>query len=222
VLSASGMQIVRHALDPSTDLPYPEVAVRSDGSVVATATGIASVGAGPFRRFTRTWAWDPASQSFRLVSDVPEPPRYRIHVLLDADAAARRGDAQTALDLYHRVVLDDSLQDWLDPAAERANLAGYAMFRVVLTYLQMHDEGDAQKAYGILQNQYPSGTVGRAYASMATAFWDVYTETNDQALGCQEARDFAESHADDVLTPLNFGYANPAYMSADVCLAEGP
>jgi len=222
VLSASGTQIVRHGLEPSADLAYPEVTIGAGGSVVVTATGIGSVGAGPFRRFTRTWAWDPSDQAFALVSDEREPPRYRIHALLDADAAALLGDLQAALDLYHRVVLDDSLLDWVDPATERANLTGYSMFRVVLTYLQMNDEGDAQKAYGILQNQYPSGAVGQAYASMAQAFWDTYTETHDQVQGCLAARDFAEAHLDEILTPLYFGYANPAYTPADICSAEGP
>lgn len=222
VLSVSDTRVIRHGLDPSSDLPFPEIAILTDGSVAATATGVGSVGAGPFRRLTRTWAWDSASQAFRLISKELEPPRYRIHVLLDADAAARQGDLETALDLYHRVVLDDSLVDWIDPSTERANLTGYAMFRVILTYVQMNDEGDAQKAYGILQNQFPSGAVGRAYASMAQAFWDSHVETDGQARGCQAAIDFAASHADEILAPLYFGYANPVYTAADMCVAEGP
>jgi hypothetical protein len=220
VLSASGTQIIRHALDPSVDLPYPEVTIAADGSVAVTATGIGSVGAGPFRRFTRTWVWDPGIRAFGLVSDEFEPPRYRIHVLLDADASARLGDLRGALDLFHRVVLDDSLLDWVDPATERANLTGYSMFRVVLTYLQMNDEGDAQKAYGILQNQYPSGAAGRAYASMAQAFWDTYTASADLIPACEAAREFADGHADEILAPLYFGYANPVYTPADVCPTE--
>jgi hypothetical protein len=220
VLSATGAQVTRHALDPSADLPYPEATIGADGSLAVTATEIGSIGAGPYRRFTRTWVWDPANRAFRLDFEEFEPPRYRIHVLLDADAAARLGDLQEALDLYHRVVLDDSLLDWVDPTIERANLTGYSMFRVVLTYLRMNDAGDAQKAYGILQNQYPDEAVGQAYAAMGQAFWDVYTATNDLEQGCRAARDFAESSADEVLTPLYFGYANPVYTPADVCPTE--
>jgi hypothetical protein len=222
VLSAAGTRVLRHALDPSEDIPYPEATTTTGGSVAITATGIGSVGAGPFRRFTRTWSWDPAAGQFDLASEVYEPARYRIHALLDADAAARSGNLQTALDLYHRVVLDDALLDWVDPVAERANLTGYAMFRVVITYLRIKDEGDAQKAYGILQNQYPSGSVGQAYAALAKAFWDAYTATGDLEQGCGAARAFAESHSDAVLTPLYFGYANPTYTAAEVCPDEGP
>jgi hypothetical protein len=220
VLSASGTQLIRRALDPSSDLPYPEATIAANGSVAITATGIASVGAGPFRRFTRSWDWHPGNQAFQLASEELDPPRYRIHALLDADAAARLGDLKGALDLYHRVVLDDSLLEWVDPATERANLAGYSMFRVVLTYLQMNDWGDAQKAYGILQNQYSSGAAGQAYAAMAQAFWDAYTATDDLEQGCRAARDYAEAHAEEVLTPLYFGYANPMYTPADVCPGE--
>jgi hypothetical protein len=220
VLSASGTQVVRHALDPSADLPYPEVTIAADGSVAVTATGIGSVGAGPFRRFTRTWVWDRPSQVFRFASEESEPPRYRIHALLDADAAARRGEPQAALDLYHRVALDDTLLDWADPLTERANLTGYAMFRAVLTYLEMNDEGDAQKAYGILQNQYPAGAVGQPYASMAQPFWDAYTATQDLEQACLAAREYAESHAEEILTPLYFGYANPVITPADICPVE--
>ena len=222
VVSASGPQVLRRALEPSDDLPYPEVTRAAGGSVAITATGIASVGAGPFRRLTRSWEWEPIDQSFRLASEQSEPPRYRIHVVLDADAAVRAGNLQEALDLYHRVALDDSLLDWVDPTAERANLTGYSMFRVVLTYLQMNDLGDAGKAYGILQNQYASGSSGQAYAAMAQAFWEASTATDSYEQGCQAAQAFAEAHTDEVITPLYFGYANPTYAPIDLCPISSP
>jgi hypothetical protein len=221
ILSAAGTQIQVHRLEPTADLPYPEVDLPPAGPVSITGTGIASVGAGPFRRQTRTWAWDAPSQSFVLAAEVLEPPRYRIHVLLDGEAAARRGEWTTALDLYHRAVLDDALLDWVDPAPERANLSGYSMYRVVVTYAQMGDQGDAQVAYGILQNQYLDGSVGRAYADLARAFWEAYTDGGDLARGCSAARAFAEAHKTEVLDPLYFGYANPAYTPEDVCSAAG-
>jgi len=220
-LSAAGTQIQVHRLEPSADLPYPEVDLPATGRVSIIGTGIASVGAGPFRRLTRTWAWDAPLQSLVLASEVLEPPRYRIHVLLDAETASRRGEWTTALDLYHRVVLDDALLDWVDPVAERAHLTGYSMFRVVVTYVQMGDQGDAQVAYGILQNQYFAGSVGRAYADLAQAFWETFSANGDLARSCLAARAFAAAHTTEVLDPLYFGYANPAYTPEDVCPAAG-
>lgn len=221
LLTGEGTKSRIHPLESSTDLPYPEVDLRTSGTVSITATGIASAGAGPFRRLTRTWVWEASSQSFVLASEVLEPPRYRIHVLLDAEAASRRGEWTTALDLYHRVVLDDALLDWVDPITERANLSGYSMVRTVVTYAQMGDQGDAQVAYGILQNQYVSGSTGRAYADLAQAFWEIFSATSDVARSCQAARAFAEAHKTEVLDPLYFGYANPAYTPEDVCPATG-
>jgi len=222
VLTAAGARIMVHRLEPSADLPYPEVNLRTIGRVSITGTGIGSVGAGPFRRLTRTWTWDASAQSFLLTSELLEPPRYRIHVLLDAEVASRRGEWTTALDLYHRVVLDDALLDWVDPAAERANLSGYSMFRVVVTYTQMGDQGDAQVAYGILQNQYAPGSVGRAYADLARAFWETWTAGGDLTQSCSAARAFAAAHTTAVLDPLYFGYANPAYAPVDVCPGDSP
>lgn len=222
VLSISGTRVIRRALEPSDDMPFPEINVSADGTVAATAAGIGSAGAGPFRRFTRTWIWDPIREEFRLASENHEPPRYRVHALLDAEAAGRHGDLQGALDLYHRVVLDDTLLDWLNPTTERAHLSGYSMFRTVVTYLRMNDVGDAQKAYGILQDQYPPAAIGQAYAALAKEFWDAYQATGDLERGCQAARDFAASHTDEVLTPLYFGYANPTFTAADICPTDGP
>jgi hypothetical protein len=61
-LSASDEQLLRRALVSSDDLPYPEVRRAADGWVEIAATSIASVGAGPYRRFTRSWEWNPADQ----------------------------------------------------------------------------------------------------------------------------------------------------------------
>ena len=220
VVMAAGTFLVRARLDPTLDLPYPEVQHLSDGRLAVTGTGIASAGAGPFRQVTRTWAWDAAQQGFAVVSETLEAPRYRIHALLDAQAAARRGDGEAALDLYHRVILDESLLDWADPETERANLRAFGMYRVVVTYASQGDLGDARVAYGILQNEFVDGSTGQIYARLAKAFWDVFEQTADLRQSCLAARAFAEAHRTAVLDPLYFGYANPAFTPGDVCPAN--
>jgi len=218
---AAGGNLTRARLDPTLDLPYPEVQLIPDGRLTVTGTRIASAGAGPFRQVTRTWAWDAAQQGFAVVSETLEAPRYRIHALLDGEAAARRGDWDLALDLYHRVVRDEALLDWADPVSERANLTGYSMYRIVVAYASKGDRGDARVAYGILQNQYLDASIGRAYAQLATAFWDAYSQADDVESGCLAARAFAEAHRQELLDPLSFGYANSAFTPGDVCPANG-
>ena len=222
VLSVFDTRLRRLPLDPSDDLPYPEVNRAAGGSVNITATGIGSAGAGPFRKLTRSWDWNPVDQGFRLVSEQIEPPRYRIHVALDADAAARAGDLRQALELYQRVALDDSLLDWVDPATEQASLIGYSMFQALVLDTRIGDQGEPDKAYGVLQNQYPAGAVGHAFAVMAQAFWEAYGATGDVERGCQAARAFAEAHTDELFTPLYFGYANRTLAPADLCPVGPP
>jgi hypothetical protein len=206
----------------SDDLPYPGVDIvgpAQDGSygLAVTGTGIASAGAGPYRQRTRTWNWDAAAQALIPGPDVLLPSDFRIHVVLDADQAALAGDYAAAHDLYYRVVTDESLQDVEFSPEPRDHLIAYAMYREVVTYVLMNDLGDAQVVYGILQNSYPAGAPGHAYAELGTAFWDLYSASEDLAASCQAARAYAEAHADEVLSPLYYGYANPTYTAAEVC-----
>ena len=96
------------------------------------------------------------------------------------------------------------------------------MYRIVVAYASKGDQGDAKVAYGILQNQYLDGSTGAAYAALATAFWDAYGPADDVELGCRAARAFAEAHAAEIVDPLYFGYANPAFAPADICPGRGP
>lgn len=126
----------------SDDLPYPEIEIvgpADDGTyqLAVTGTGIASAGAGPYRQRTRTWSWDASAQALVPGPDAPLPSNFRIHVVLDADAAALAGDFTGAHDLYHRVVTDETLQDVEFSPAPRDNLIAYAMYREIVTYVLM-------------------------------------------------------------------------------------
>lgn len=214
---------ISQALDgTSEDLPTPTIELigpKDSGAfdLAVTATGIASVGAGPFRPRTRIWSWEPSRQLFVVSAENLHSTSYRVHVLFDADQALRAGDYRTALDLYYRVTTDESLDEWMPGTNERQNLSAFALFHRILAYVKLNDLGDAQVVYGILQNSYPAGSPGRAYAELATAFWDTYQAKADLRAGCASARAYAELHASDVVDPLYFGYANPVYGVADIC-----
>ncbi len=218
----NGATLVDRLEGSSDDLPNPTYHVTpagagGSGRVEVQGTGVGSVGAGPYRPVVRTWSWDPHAQRFVVTRETTLPTNYRIHVLHDADRAYLEGDYALAQDLYHRVVTDDSLDDWEAGESGRQNMAAYATFRKVLTYLRMGDQGDAQVAYGILQNGYPEGSAGRGYAQMARAFWEEYGASNDLALACAAAQTFAQAHPTEILDPLYQGYANPTYTPQDVC-----
>jgi tetratricopeptide (TPR) repeat protein len=145
-----------------------------------------------------------------------EPPRYRIHVLHDADAAFKSGDYETAIVLYQRVINDQALLDWVDPPVEQANLGAYARFKLIVLSTQSGQTDEAERYFIELK------------AGPETGNWHDYIDMADTYLqgvaiashGCPAARDYAETHAGQILSSLGstaFGYANPDYTPEDVC-----
>jgi hypothetical protein len=149
----------------SADLPYPNIEVRDpDGDGIfqleVTGTGIGSVGAGPQREITWVWSYAPGTGMWDKTSESLGTSNYRIHVLQDADTAARQGDYQKALVLYQRVVSDPTLQDWVDPEKEQAELGAYARFKIMVLYLILGQEDFASTAFQEMRNTYPSNSLG--------------------------------------------------------------
>jgi len=204
----------------SDDLPYPDVKMRDTGGGIytldVTGTGFGSVGAGPYRVRTRAWSYDPAGSRWKVSGETLEPPRYRIHALHDADAAFEAGNYETAIVLYQRVINEQALLDWVDPPVEQANLGAYARFKLIMLYTQSGQTDEAERYFVELE------------AGPAAGNWQAYTDMADTYLqgeavaghGCPAARYYAETHADQILSPLGsaaFGYANPDYIPEDVC-----
>ena len=203
----------------SDDMPYPKLAIESDGPgapavITVTATGIGSVGAGPYRMWTRSWTWDAASQTFQPGEAVFEAPRYRIHLLYDADDAYNRGDIAAALDLYNRVIEDDTLLDWPGPGERRAQLSAYAAYRRVLAMLVSGDVEQAQAESATRLTGTDPTTA--AFAELARRL--IAGASQDALAGaCAQVPAFAGDHADDLLAFLDFGYANRSYSAHDLC-----
>jgi len=206
----------------SDDLPYPDIQIEpgSNGGlprIAVTGTGIGSVGAGPYRQRTRYWSWDAAAEAFVVSGEIERPAQYRIHALNDAQQASAQGEFATAEQLYTRVIDDDNLQDWMDPATERANLSAFAQFRLVVIFQQSGQPDRAGKAYDQLQSDHPQGTTGHSYAELADAFWQTVQAGADIGTACRAASSYASANSQTILDPLYFGYANPTYGPSDVC-----
>lgn len=214
--------------DSTDELPSPLLEIgpaREDGSrpISVTATGINSIGAGPFRPTTYTWTWDPNQSKFTLESEQQAPARFRIHMLHEADRSAREGNLALALEQYERVEQDDSLEGWVDPELELRVLGAYARFRRIVLHTRLEERGRAQEAFDGLILQYAGDPETAAIVEMAQAYWETYTQDGTLIEACLSARTFAAAHSSQVLDRLYFGYANPSYTAQDVCLqgAEG-
>lgn len=223
ILEWEGTALGNRLVGDSTDLPMPLVEVvgpDADGryALQVSASGFGSVGAGPQRDVTRTWTFQ-ADGQWRAGEDVLAPSNFRIHALHDADAAARKGEYAQALLLYQRVVSDTTLEEWANPAQERADLGAYARFRMVVIYTLQGQADFATSALAELKKAFPDSTPQYAYVEMAQAFWDA-SSGGDVAAGCAAARQVATARSEAILAPLGsetFGYANADYQVEQVC-----
>jgi hypothetical protein len=227
VLSWDGSAFSNRLGGETLDLPYPDVRVEdADGDGVfdlsVLAGGIASVGAGPQRDVTRQWTFDRESSGWIAREDILGPAKFRIHILHDAETAMREGNLVEALGLFERVITDPTLEEWMDPETERANLAAYARFKQVVVYTLESQVDFAEIIMRELQAAYPAGSPQRKYVTLAEAFWAGW-EVGGVAGGCEMAEEYAVEQAEAVLTPLGplvFGYANPEINLDDICPME--
>jgi hypothetical protein len=224
ILAWDGASFQNRLVGESSDLAYPTVEVvdpEGDGvyDLQITGSGIGSAGAGPQRSLVRLWRFATGSGQWEPAGDTPGPSDYRIHMLHDAEAAARKGAWDAALLLYQRVIHDTTLLDFVDPAIEQADLAAYARYKAFVVATLQANEALSKSLLSELENTYPPGSRQRPFVEMALAFLQAFTE-DGQAAACQAVRDYASAHIDQVLLPLGpaaFGYGNPEITAEDVC-----
>ncbi|MFQ5410480.1 MAG: hypothetical protein ACE5FI_18890, partial [Anaerolineales bacterium] len=188
------------------------------------------------RSRTDVWAWDGAA--FTLADTrAAAPPVFRIQALWDGDAAKLRGEYDSALADYQQAVFDEELLGWsagriasdaayeggatpVPDSDEWPRLAAYGRYRILLLHAAQGYLPEAQTVYDTLQEKFPEGTVGSAYAALATAFWDEFSAQDDIAAACEAAIDYAAAHADQILAPLGsdfYGFGQPDYAPEDLC-----
>jgi tetratricopeptide (TPR) repeat protein len=222
ILVWDGAALVNRLEGSSSELAFPFIQMvdgDQDGvyDLEINATGPGSVGAGPPRNSLNRWSYQAGSDRWQFAGQDLLPSNFRIHVLNDADAAARAGSFQQALADYLRVILDDSLQDWVDPVRERSDLQAYARFRLVVLYWRMDQPESAEQAYQEMTQSIPANAAQFAFAEMADAFLRA-ARSGGLEPGCAAVEAYASAHSDQVLAPLNsFGYAAPGITAADLC-----
>ena len=185
---------------------------------------------------TDIWAWN--GEAFSLASTrATSPPLFRIQAIWDGDSATLHGDYEVALGLYQQAIVDDELFGWspgrtpsdaaysfvatpTPDADEHGRLSAYARYRMLLLHTAGGSLPEAQTVYDTLQEKSPEGAVGDEYAALATTFWDQYSADGEIQAGCDQARNHAAAHADQILSPLGstfYGIGSPDYTPEDVC-----
>ena len=197
-------------------MPYPDFFLKG-GKIAGRSQGMGSIGAGPQRVYTETWAWN-GSVITHTATEVG-PAAFRYHAFSDGDEAFFAEDYDTAFDAYLRVLNDESLAPWAsyyDAPEERLWLTALARWRLLTMGLKLGNFPDAELQYDKLQADFTPGTPGAAVAQLAQHFWEEYLGTGNVAYGCLKAVNAPE--VPEVLDFLNsFGYANPPYAAEELC-----
>ena len=212
-------------LEGSTnDLPYPNIQLVDYDqdmlySLEIVSSGSGSVGAGPQRPVMQTWDHNSETGFWQAGEQTLGPSDFRIHLVHDADDAARRGEYEIALLLYEQVVNSDDLRDWSNHTEERRTLSAYARFKMVALNTFLDKEGQAQQILQQMQQTYLSNQPQYVFVQMAEEFLLGYFEGGTD-LGCTAAHVYAAQNADRVLVPLGpviYGYTNREYTPIDIC-----
>lgn len=178
--------------------------------IVLTGGTIRSVGAGPPRDRTDTWAWD--GSAFKLASSVPAKPVFLYHAITDADALFDAGKFPEAEAAYLAAMDDAELVVWTKDN-ERDELTAWALFRAgVAEVLGAGDSGKAQEYLD--RGNALSGTLNH---QLAGSFSAAYAAKGSASIGCSAARDDVSANLAEYEAFWDFGYGNPKFDPAKVC-----
>ena len=199
----------------------------------------------PDKENVETWTWN--GQQFAQASTQQQLRGlvFRFQAVQEGDAAARAGQFDYALALYDQAIMDDTLLSWspewpawataeaeatagtpatpaptpVSETAEHSRLEIYARYRIMVLYVILGYDNEAQVEYTLLSGT-PASSAGAAYAQLAAAFWDGYQPGHQLAAGCAQAIEYARNHSAAVLDPLGsrvYGSAHPDYAPEDIC-----
>lgn len=220
ILSWDGQGFENVLQGSAADLPTPDIRLLMSDEpprldVEAASSGILSVGAGPQRTQLRRWGLQSDTGLYEIIQDELLPSDFRIHILHDAEQAAKEGDNENALFLYDQAVNEIGLKDWMDPGTERAVIGAYARFRIVQLLLIAGEEASIEDIIAEMEQMYPQSR----YLAMTRLLLVEYSKGGfDEA--CRMVEDFAAEHRQELLAPLGsgvFGYTNPDIEVEDIC-----
>lgn len=177
-------------------------------------------GAGPTRAGVYHYAW--ANGRYSLAKTELAPPEYLIHAIQDADDRLEtESDLRGARDAYRAVITNTELKDWKAESGTipaggvsgRGQLTGYALFRIAVITAALGEDPTLALDTTIVESEEP------LFANAAEAFRRGYREAGTVRAGCLEvSRYLATPPVPAYITQLfDYGYANPAPTSADIC-----
>jgi hypothetical protein len=142
------------------------------------------------------------------------PPRFRIQVVHQADAALAAGNTEEAIALYDLALNDPSLENWHND--DQAILQPYIQYRLLLAYSDIEDPRRTELHASILQ-AYPDAATAPVYAELAKTFWNALQVTNNLHSACLEVQDIISTRQDALELMNRYGSRSPTYTATSLC-----
>jgi hypothetical protein len=229
VLAWDGQQYVDLTGEEIT-VPFPRdirfVDTNSDGTqeLYVAAGQIGSIGAGPQRDSSLTYAWD--GVHYVLADTEIEPSEFLYFAVVDGDEAYAAGDLEAAMQLYNKAINDGALWDWKEDfsgVSGRDELVPYAHFRLYLAQLvglPPDDEAAVQDlvdSIAALAGRFPDSLNAQAAAQFAAAYPDNEVSPQALAAGCTAFLAYVENNRLEFDDIWYYGYANPDLIPERLC-----
>jgi LysM repeat protein len=207
--------------DGTITMAYAEINVADtsevgSGEEITLEGGIyGSVGAGPQRSRTETWA-SVDGGPYSLAEKSYSQTECLYHTVLDAnraflDAPSNGFEAATAL--YTQAVEDETLIKCWVRNDELAELRSFSLFRLAVIAGYSDDSATATAQIEKLSTEYP----GSIYDEVGQLWLKSYDASGDAAAACQDVTTFAQEDSAAWEMLADYGYTNPSFEAVDVC-----
>jgi hypothetical protein len=200
---------------PDGDIPPTFGDIDSDNvyEIITRQDGRGNSDTGPLRTGTQIYDWNGTSYVLSFVQ--PDPLRYVIQALHEADAAFREERMDDAARLYNYALDEATLGYWFGGNEDR-NLRAYALYRLLLTYT-FAENGDPLNVYERVRTDAPGLENVPVYVRMADVFWNQYQESNNLNVACTAVLALVDDNpvALDLLN--RYGTRNPTYTRTLLC-----
>lgn len=167
---------------------------------------------GPLRTGEITYDWNGATyvRSFTTLA----PPRFRIQVIHEADAAFAAGDYEASARLYEQAISDAALEAWYNNDTQ--TLPAYALYRLLVLFSFTGDDRLVETQSRLLQ-AYPDLTAAPVYAEMALRYWSTFQASNNAGSACAEVRAIMAARPEALDLLNRYGSRSPVYTAAQLC-----
>lgn len=197
------------------EIRVEETADEGQGREIVLYGGvIGSAGAGPQRNRTETYI-SPDGAAYELFSQEYDASACIYDAVLDANARfalwAQEG-FEAAIEAYRRVLDDETLVACGEGRIEDevATLQDFARFRLVVSYVAIGRAATAQPLAGQIEH--------RALQGAADAFLKSYRATTSVIQACRDTTKYAQATPAAWEFLADWGYGNPTFTAADLCV----